>query len=136
MLGFRPPTERKARRQWWRRHIERQQDAGISVAEFCRRHAVHPTTFYAWRRRLGLGPVPAQATPVGWSPSPRRQPDTGGEPATFLPVSLRGAETTAQLEIALGNNRVVRLSGAINAQLLRAAIRAAGQLDAHDRGGV
>lgn len=134
MLGFRPPTERNARRQWWRRHIQRQQDAEIPVAEFCRRHGVHPTTFYAWRRRLGLEPAPAQPRPIDLSQKARRQPATG-ELATFLPVSLGDLSPTAQLEITLGNNRVVRLSGVISSRLLRAAIRAAWQLDTPEPGG-
>jgi hypothetical protein len=37
MPGFGPPANHRARQQWWRRPIQRQQDRGISIAEFCRR---------------------------------------------------------------------------------------------------
>lgn len=39
-------------RSFWRMAIELQQDSGLSIAEFCRREAVHPSSFYAWRRKL------------------------------------------------------------------------------------
>jgi hypothetical protein len=40
MVGFGPPASRQARRQWWRRQIQRQEDGNLIVAEFCRRLGV------------------------------------------------------------------------------------------------
>jgi hypothetical protein len=37
MLGFGPPADRRARPEWWRCQIRRQQDGSLSIAEFCRR---------------------------------------------------------------------------------------------------
>ena len=37
MLGFGPPANRRARQEWWRRQIQRQQEGSLSIAEFCRR---------------------------------------------------------------------------------------------------
>jgi hypothetical protein len=40
MVGFGPPASRQARREWWRRQIQRQQEGTLSIAEFCRRLGV------------------------------------------------------------------------------------------------
>jgi hypothetical protein len=40
MVGFGPPASRLARREWWRRQIQRQKDGSLSVAELCRRRGV------------------------------------------------------------------------------------------------
>jgi transposase-like protein len=52
MLGFGPPAIRRARQEWWRCQMQRQQDGNLSVAEFCRRLGVSTVTFYAWKRRF------------------------------------------------------------------------------------
>ena len=52
MVGFGPPASRQARREWWRRQIQRQHDGSLTVAEFCRRLGVSTVTFYAWKRRF------------------------------------------------------------------------------------
>jgi transposase-like protein len=132
MLGFGPPVNRPARREWWRRQIQRQQDGSLSIAEFCRRLGVSTVTFYAWKRRF------REAAPI--SPlipgRPAAKPSTAnGAPApTFLPVSMLDAGSNGQLEIELANACVVRLKGAVDPALLRIAIRAAGRLGDGGRG--
>jgi len=128
MLGFGPPAERQARREWWRRQIQHQQQSPLTVAEFCRRHHIKPVTFYSWRLRL----QDHAATPAISGPKPQPKPAAGLDPtasATFVPVSLVDAGSTGQLEIELGNACTVRLKGTVDPKLLRVAIRAAGQLD-------
>ena len=39
-------------RQSWRSRINEQLASGLSVAAFCRQHAIAVNSFYAWRRRL------------------------------------------------------------------------------------
>jgi transposase-like protein len=39
-------------RSFWRMAIQMQHESGLPVGEFCRREGLHPTSFYAWRRRL------------------------------------------------------------------------------------
>jgi transposase-like protein len=56
MVGFGPPASRSARREWWRRQIQRQNEGSLSVAEFCRRLGVSTVTFYAWKRRFREAP--------------------------------------------------------------------------------
>ena len=133
MVGFGPPASRQTRREWWRRQIQRQQDGSLSIAEFCRRLGVSTVTYYAWKRRLREAPP---AVPlVAERPSARPSPEANG-PSTpaFLPVSILDAGA-AQLEIELANACVVRLKGAVDPELLRVAIHAAGRLGGDGRGG-
>jgi transposase-like protein len=132
MLGFGPPANRQARRDWWRRQIQRQDESRLTVADFCRRLGVSPVTFYAWKRRLQQSPVealpasPGQTTPTAHA-SNRPAP-------TFLPVAIRDSIPSPQIEIELGNQCVVRIKGTIDRGLLRTAIRAAGRLGNGQRG--
>jgi hypothetical protein len=129
MLGFGPPADRQARREWWRRQIQRQQQSQMTVAEFCRRHGIHPVTFYAWKRRFqDEAAIPAASCP---RPQPQAKPLTRGIPsagAAFVPVSILDTSTGGLLEIDCGNACTVRLKGTVDPKLLRVAIRAAGRL--------
>jgi transposase-like protein len=132
MLRFGPPADRRARQEWWRRQIQRQQDGSLSIAEFCRRLSVSTVTFYAWRRRLSEAP-PASA-PISESPAAKSSTTNGAPAPAFLPVSMRAAGPDGQLEIELANTCVVRLKGSVDPGLLRVAIRAAGRLGDGGRG--
>jgi transposase-like protein len=134
MVGFGPPASRKARREWWRRQIQRQHDGSLTVAQFCRRLGVSTVTFYAWKRRFRETPP---AVPlVSERPSARSMPESNGASTpAFLPVSILDAGSAGQLEIELANACVVRLKGAVDPELLRIAIHAAGRLGADGRGG-
>jgi transposase-like protein len=131
MLGFGPPADRRARQEWWRRQVQRQQEGTLSIAEFCRRLGVSTVTFYAWKRRFREAP-PASPHP---SERPVAKPSTNGAPApAFVPVSMLDTGLGGQLEIALANACVVRLTGNVDPVLLRVAIRAAGRLGDGQRG--
>jgi len=132
MLGFGPPANRRERQQWWRRQIQRQQDGRLSIAEFCRRLGVSTVSFYAWRRRLR---ETTPTSPVMSDRPPAKPSAANAAPVpTFLPVSMLDAAPHGQLEIALTNACVVRLTGNVDPGLLRVAIRAAGRLG-HGGGG-
>jgi transposase-like protein len=135
VLGFGPPAERQARREWWRRQIQRQQQSPVTVAEFCRRHGIKPVTFYSWRRRLrNHSATSGQTRP---QPQSRPKPVTGSNATTnapFVPVTLVERGSTAQLEIELGDICTVRVNGTVDPRLLRVAIRAAGQFGGAKQG--
>ena len=134
MVGFGPPASRQARREWWRRQIQRQHDGSLTVAEFCRRLGVSTVTFYAWKRRFREAPPAFPLDPE--RPSDRPMPESNGASTpTFLPVSILDAGPAGQLEIELANACIVRLKGAIDPELLRVAIHAAGWLGGDGRGG-
>jgi transposase-like protein len=132
MLGFGPPADRQVRREWWRRQIQRQQQSRMTVAEFCRRHAIQPVTFYSWKRRFQESSAASPPT----CPKPQRE----AEPlvrssAAFVPVSIVDSSAGGLLEIEFGNACTVRLMGAVDPKLLRVAIRAAARLGGTTQGG-
>jgi len=137
MLGFGPPADRNARCHWWRRQIQRQQEGSLTVAEFCRRLGVSTVTFYTWKRRFREGPAASPLVPE--RPSGRPLPEANDvSTAAFLPVSILHAGAAGQLgqlEIELANACIVRLTGAVDPELLRIAIDAAGRIDGDGRGG-
>ena len=49
-------------RAWnkWRDRVDRQRSGGLSVAEFCHRHGLAQSSFFAWKRKLAVSSV----TPV------------------------------------------------------------------------
>ena len=126
MLGFGPPANPRARQEWWRRQIQRQQDSSLSIAEFCRRLGVSTVTFYAWRRRFSEAP-PASPL-ISESPAAKSSTVNGAPVPAFLPVSMLDAGPDGELEIELANACVVRLKGSVDPVLLRVAIRAAARL--------
>lgn len=136
MLGFGPPADRQARREWWRRQLQRQQQSGMTVAEFCRRHGIQPVTFYSWKRRFQDN---AAAPAASFSmPQPRAKPLMRGVPpsdAAFVPLAIVDASLGGLLEIEFGNLCTVRLKGTVDPKLLRVAIRAAGRLGGTTQGG-
>jgi hypothetical protein len=129
------PSEQESRIEWWRRVICRQQSATVPLTQFCRQMGICTRKFYYWRQRLreidaaGSG---SQFTPSGSSQS--ASASSRGTAAAFLPISIIGRGTTTELEIELANGCAVRLKGAIDVDLLQAAISAAGQLGDPGRG--
>jgi transposase len=100
---------RERRRRWSTaeklRLVAESLSAGLSVAEFARRHDVHPNLVHAWRRQ-------AQAGELSVAPD--------GE-ARFVPVSVAAGSSVAGatgddagvgsvVEVMLRNGRVVRVS--------------------------
>ena len=133
MLGFGPPANRQARQEWWRRQIQRQKDGNLSIAEFCRRLGVSTVTFYTWKRRFREAP-PASPL-ISESPAAKSSTANGAPTPAFLPVSI------ARLPGQTGNWRSswpmpasCGSRGAVDPELLRTAIRAAGRLGDHGRG--
>ena len=134
MIGFGPPADRKTRRQWWRRQVERQEQSNFTVAEFCHRLGVSTVSFYAWKRRFREAPIASPANPQRPSARPMSEANGASSPA-FLPVSILDAGPAGQLEIELANACVVRLKGVVDPELLRIAIHAAGRLGGDGQGG-
>ena len=134
MLGFGPPADRNTRCHWWRRQIHRQQEGSLTVADFCRRLGVSTVTFYAWKRRFREAPAASLLVPE--SSSARPMPEANGvSTPPFLPISILGDGAAGQLEIELANACIVRLKGAVDPELLRIAIHAAGRIGGDERGG-
>jgi transposase len=100
-----------SKEQFWRAHVTRWQASGLSVRDYCARHRLTEPSFYAWRRTLAQRPdnVPAAvAAPV----------------VTFVPLHVQPAtaDTSAALEVVLGNGRRLRVPAGFDAATLRAVL--------------
>jgi len=136
MLGIGPPADRQARREWWRRQLQRQQQSGMTVAEFCRQHGLHAVTFYSWKRRFrDEAAAPATSSSMSQPPAKRLTRSAPTSCAAFVPVSIVDASADGLLEIEFANACTVRLKGTVDPALLRVAIRAAGRLGGTTHGG-
>ena len=95
-----PPTRHK-----WRDLIERQRTSGLSVAVFCRRAGVAASSFFAWKRKLGVVP----ATPA------------------FVEATVAGTPTTrsaGRVEVRLRGGRRVRVGRGFDRDLLAEVVAA------------
>jgi hypothetical protein len=123
------PSSRKERREWWRRQLAHQQSGNVPVTDFCRQLGVSITTFYYWKKRVLEVSSSLPARVVAERPSRPLASAT-----SFVPVSLVDRRVGTHLEIELANACFVRLEGAIDPDLLQAAIAAAGQFNGSGRG--
>jgi hypothetical protein len=70
--------------QFWRRHLSRQPVSGLTIRQYCRKHALEEPSFYAWRRIISERDQATRPTPEV-TPTPDATPSP--EPA-FLPVAF------------------------------------------------
>jgi transposase len=109
---------RERRRRWTvsekLRVVEDSLSAGLSVAEFARRHDVHPNLVHSWRRQARMGEL--SVAPDG--------------AARFVPVAVAAEDSVAPptgndtrpgstIEVVLRNGRVLRLLEEVPPQLVR-----------------
>jgi transposase len=97
------------RRRWTRaeklRLIAESAASGLSIADFARRHDVHPNLVHAWRRQAKTGEL--SATP---DDETRFMPvAVATEDGAALPAST-GDDGGSIVEVVLRNGRVLRLS--------------------------
>lgn len=89
-----------SKESFWRRLVGGQATSGLSVRAWCRRQGQRESAFYWWRRELA-----------------RRD----AEQAAFVPVRVEedGRSSDAgQIEIVLGEQRRIRLSGRVDRRML------------------
>jgi transposase-like protein len=89
----------------WQKIIRRQSASGLSVAQFCQRHGVAPSSFFAWKRRLRSPDTIHRFVEAKIAPSPDA-------------VAGRGA-----IEIRLRGRRILRVLHGFDPQLLIQVIR-------------
>ena len=79
----------------WRQRLRRQTSSGQSVRAFCAREGVSTVSFYAWKRRLAAGSLPAVPEPPLFIPlrldshPHRTDPVHGGGVEIELPHRVR-----------------------------------------------
>jgi len=109
----------EASRRRWIQIIARQRASGLGVGGFCRREALAPSSFFAWRRRLGG--ADGLDDPGG---DVHREDSDGAAlvevVAASEPVGACGAWAAATgVEVCLGNGRRIGLARSFDPQTLR-----------------
>ena len=117
MTGVTVLSGRERRRRWTSseklRLVAESLSAGLSVAEFARRHDVHPNMVHSWRRQARMGELSIA-------------PDDG---ARFVPVAVATESCVAlpiesnkrpgsSIEVVLRNGRVLRLLEEVTPRLV------------------
>lgn len=96
---------RADREQFWRDLIERQQQSGQSIREFCDSEGVSQPSFFAWRKRLRL--------------------ENGQPQSRFVPVQidmLDSVRRAGRIEILLSDGKCVRVQPGFDEQTLIAVL--------------
>ena len=97
----------------WREIFRRQSGSGLSVAEFCRRERVPPSSFFLWKRRLGPAArafVEAKVAGDGATP---------GQVTAGCPMAGAGV-----IELRLRGGRRVRVGRGFDHELLAEVVTA------------
>ena len=92
----------ETKREYWRRLINEQETAGVSVRQFCRKLGVGEHSFYLWRKRL-----------------------RESEPVRFALVETAGVQTEAgppELELVLVTGERLRIGAGVDAAALRTVL--------------
>ena len=84
----------------WRRWVRGQPLSGLTIQKYCRQHGLAESAFYLWKAQLKRRKLQPGFVPVTLS-APKRVPAAGG-----------------RLEIALAGGARIRLTGAVDRQLL------------------
>jgi hypothetical protein len=88
---------------FWRRMLQRWRQSGLSVRDFCARHALAQPNFYAWRRTLVQRDAEVQFVPVRLAAEATATTTNGG----------------AALELLLDGRRLLRIGPGFDAATLK-----------------
>jgi hypothetical protein len=102
----------------WRERLSRWRDSGLSIVEFCRREEISQASFFAWRKRLGVGRALARGgKPPGAEVASRE--------ARFLEAPPPAWPLSGGVQITLPGGAVVALPPHASSEPVTGAIRAA-----------
>ena len=79
----------------WRKTLARWEKSGLTIRAYCSQKGLSEGSFYAWRREL-VRRRGERATRRG-----RKRPRAGKAQSLFLPVAMRGPDTTGMIEVRL-----------------------------------
>jgi hypothetical protein len=109
----------------WRQRLQRQQESGLSITEFCRRENLSRQGFHLWKRKLPRATSRRQAPhQAGMAvPSAKRRggvrparasrgqasPTSPSQPRGFLQLPVAATRPSPWSELALADGTVIRL---------------------------
>ena len=98
--------------QFWRRHLSQQPASGLTIRDYCRKHALQEPSFYVWRRIIRERD---QATRPAGDATPATQP-------AFLPVTFGESparrHSAAAIDIQLASGCRIRVRSGCDRALL------------------
>lgn len=97
--------------QFWRRHLSQQSASGLTIRDYCRKHALQEPSFYVWRRTISERDQAAH---------PSRDATPATQPA-FLPVTFsdpQARHSAAPIDIQLANGCRIRVRSGCDRSLL------------------
>ena len=109
------------KRAYWRSVLERQQESGLSVRQFCREHQVSEASFHSWKRKIAGRDrdVDTSSKDSGQKRLPTRQVAKQSEnAAVFIPVRLN-ASASSLLELVHPRGHVLRVPAVFDEGSLR-----------------
>jgi len=86
----------------WKKILQRQEQSGLSVAQFCHQESLGLSNFYMWRSRLGLSKSVESATLAASSFIDLGQLNDSD------PVNASSASERWELELNLGNGMTLK----------------------------
>jgi hypothetical protein len=107
-----PRTQRSVElEQFWRRHLSQHDGSGLTIREYCLKHAINEPSFYSWRRII------AERDRL---PEPAAQPTPAFLPVAVVDASARHDDPS--IEIQLVDGRCVRIRNGCDRALLTAVL--------------
>lgn len=101
-----------SKEHFWRQRLEGQASSGLSIRSWCRRHQIHESAFYRWRKELARR---------GEAKSKTTASRTVRAAATLVPVRMVEDQLTGSdpaVEIFLSQGRHLRVQGRVDRQWL------------------
>lgn len=90
----------------WRELVERQEQSGLTVAQFCQREGIKSASLYGWRSRLREGPKDSAVPQVALKKSKRRETPSSG----FIDLGALGASRSRfEIRLELGQGVLLHL---------------------------
>ena len=113
----------------WREVLRRQETAGVSVREFCRREGVAESNFYAWRRTIAQrdGVRGARKRPVGAKRVAKARRSKKADAKEAVPAFVRVVAgelvgNRPDIVLELRGGRRLRLDGATSPERLASIV--------------
>ena len=118
------PRDRQ-KETFWRQTLQRFEGSGLSAAQFCRRHGLALSSFWAWKRTLRLRQQQTKAAPAATAAAPPKPSQPTALPF-FVPLRLQqdnqhdaGVSAPPLLEVFLPNGLRLRLPQHFDSQALQ-----------------